>query len=266
MLECVVNVSEGRDQRVLDRLATVAGDALLDVHRDPHHNRAVFTLVGEDAPRQLTNEAVGLLDLGGHAGVHPRIGVVDVVPFVPLGSSSMVDAVAARDRFAAWAADTLGLPCFCYGEERSLPEVRRRAFTDLLPDTGPSTPHPTAGACAVGARGILIAYNVWVTGIPLATVRRVATSVRTPGLRTLGLEVGTRLQVSCNLITPELLGPDHAFDRISAAVQAEGGATVGTELVGLVPGAVLERIDRTRWDQLDLAVDRTIEHRLDRRG
>lgn len=262
VLECVVNVSEGRDAQVLARLGAACGTALLDVHADPHHNRSVFTLVGTDAPRRLAAQAVGLLDIGTHTGVHPRIGVVDVVPFVPLEGAVMADAALARDEFGRWAADELGLPCFRYGPERSLPRIRRDAFTTLDPDWGPMTPHPTAGACAVGARDLLIAYNVWVTGPGLTEVRRVAAAVRGPTVRTLGLAVGERFQVSCNLIAPDVTGPDAVVDAVARVGPAHGVAVEGCELVGLLPAPVLERIDPTRWDALGLAADRTIQARL----
>ncbi len=266
MLECVVNVSEGRDADVLAELAEVCGEDLLDLHRDPDHHRSVFTLVGAAAPRRLTRRAVALLDLGDHAGVHPRFGVVDVVPFVPLGAARMVDAVAARDAFSHWAADELGLPCFRYGDARSLPELRRGAFDQIAPDTGPGAPHPTAGACMVGARKELIAYNVWVAAPDLAAVRRVAAAVRTPEVRTLGLAVGARFQVSCNLVAPAVVDPAAAVDAVHAAGAAHGVTVTGTELVGLVPRAVLEAIDPRRWAELDLAADRTIEARLEVRA
>ncbi|HZM31202.1 MAG TPA: hypothetical protein VFB77_11965, partial [Acidimicrobiales bacterium] len=146
MLECVVNVSEGARAEVVAAIATAAGADLLDVHADAHHNRSVLTLVGEDAPRAVARAAVERLDIRRHQGVHPRIGVVDVVPFVPLAGATLADAVGARDRFLAWAADDLGLPGFAYGPERSLPEVRRRAFADLAPSAGPPRPHLSAGA------------------------------------------------------------------------------------------------------------------------
>ena len=119
MLECVVNISEGRDVPAIAAIARAAGPGLLDVHTDPDHHRSVLTLVGEDAPRAVTREAVARLDLRRHQGAHPRIGVVDVVPFVALAGSSAADALAARDRFAGWAAGELGLPCFRYGPERT---------------------------------------------------------------------------------------------------------------------------------------------------
>ncbi|MDQ4091416.1 MAG: glutamate formiminotransferase, partial [Actinomycetota bacterium] len=145
----MVNVSEGRDRAVIAAVVAAGGTCLLDVHSDAHHNRSVLTLAGagvENAGRAVAVEAVRRIDLRFHVGVHPRLGAVDVVPFVPLGGSSMDDAIAARDRFAAWAGEELGVPCFLYGPERTLPDVRRHAFTGLAPDTGPRVAHPTAGA------------------------------------------------------------------------------------------------------------------------
>jgi len=257
VLECVVNISEGRDVVVLDALAAAAGADLLDVHTDPWHHRSVLTLVGEDAPRRVAAEAVARIDLGAHTGVHPRIGAVDVVPFVPLAGTAMADAVAARDRFAAWAAEVLGLPCFLYGPERALPEVRRDAFASLAPDVGPADPHPTAGGCAVGARGLLVAYNLWLAEPDLTAAGRAARAVRGDGIRSLALAVGDRVQVSMNLVDPLRVGPAEAWDRVSAHV-----GVAGAELVGLVPDAVLRATPTARWAALDLAEDRTIEARL----
>lgn len=265
MLECVVNVSEGRDEAVIDDLARTCGDDLLDVHRDPDHHRAVFTLVGTDAPRRLTARAIESIDLRVHTGVHPRFGVVDVVPFVPLGDATMADAVAARDSFAAWLGATYDVPCFRYGPERSLPDVRRGAFTTLEPDAGPALPHPTAGACAVGAREVLIAYNVWVAAPDLEAVRAVATAVRTPAVRTLGLAVGSRFQVSCNLVEPLVSGPAAVTEAVRAHGARWGVEVTGCELVGLLPRRVLDAVDPAERKTLDLAVDRTIEARLARR-
>lgn len=262
MLECVVNLSEGRDQGRLATLAAAAGGDLLDVHRDAHHHRSVLTIVGDEAPRRVASTAVSLLDLSGHAGVHPRLGVVDVVPFVPLAGSDLASAVEARDRFAAWMADTLGVPCFLYGPERSLPEVRRGAFRELTPDTGPSRPHPTAGATAVGAREVLVAYNVWLADADLATARSIATAVRQPTVRTLGLQVGDRVQVSMNLVEPLVAGPGEAYGLVERALQGTGARIERSELVGLVPEAVVASTPRVDWERLDLDAERTIEARV----
>ncbi len=264
LLECVVNISEGRNASVLDELANACGDDLLDLHRDPHHNRSVFTLVGEQAPRSLAAMAVERLDLRTHEGVHPRLGVVDVVPFVALDGDESA-ARSARDGFARWADDALALPFFLYGGERSLPDVRRHAFSGLTPDTGPATPHPSAGACAVGARGLLVAYNVWLPGGDLTIAQDVAREVRGTAVRALGLAVGQRVQVSLNLVTPDEVGPAEAFDRVRELATSRGSRVEGAELVGLVPAQVLNAIPRARWEELDLSDDRTIEARLARR-
>jgi glutamate formiminotransferase len=261
VLECVVNVSEGCRPDVVGRIGAAAGDDLLDTHTDPDHNRSVFTLVGEEAPRALARAAVDLLDIGEHEGVHPRLGVVDVVPFVPLGDAMPADALAARDRFAAWLAGELAVPSFAYGPERTLPDVRRLAFRGLAPDAGPPAPHPTAGATAVGARPILVAWNVWLAEPDLDLARRVAKAVRDPHLRALGLAVAGGAQVSMNLVAPDVVGPAEAWDRVAAQAPV-----ARAELVGLVPRSVLDRTDPGRWQQLDLGDDRTIEHRLAHRA
>jgi glutamate formiminotransferase len=252
VLECVVNVSEGSDPAVVGAIADEAGVALVDTHADRHHNRAVLTLLGpevEEAARAVAVEAVRRIDLRLHVGVHPRLGAVDVVPFVPLAGSSMADAVAARDRFADWAAEELGVPCFLYGPERTLPDVRRHAFTGLAPDTGGPVAHPTAGAMCVGARPVLVAYNVWLAdGAGVATARRIAREIRGPALRALGLDVGGRGQVSMNLVDPARLGPAEAYDLVAARAPVDRA-----ELVGMVPAAVLAAVAPERWAALDLS-------------
>ena len=261
MLECVINISEGRDLTAVERIGRAAGPALLDVHTDPDHHRSVLTVVGPDAARAIAAATVITVDLRHHQGVHPRLGALDVVPFVPLGSSTMDDAVAARDALAGWIGDVLGVPCFLYGPERTLPEVRRRAFVDLAPDLGPPAPHPTAGACAVGARPVLVAYNLWLAEPDLDRAKAIARDLRGPAVRALGLDVGGEAQVSMNLVDPASVGPADVYDRV-AAVAPIGRA----ELVGLVPEAVLHAIAPDRWAQLDLAADRTIEWRARAHG
>jgi glutamate formiminotransferase len=257
VLECVINVSEGRDRSVVAAIAGAAGTGLLDVHSDPHHNRSVLTLAGarvEEAARSVAAEAVRRIDLRLHVGVHPRLGAVDVVPFVPLAGSSMEDAVAARDRFAAWAGDELGLPCFLYGPERTLPDVRRHAFTGLVPDTGPAVAHPTAGAICVGARPVLVAYNVWLAEwVEVAVARRVAKEIRGPALRALGLDVGGRAQVSMNLVDPDRLTPADAYDAVVARAPVDRA-----ELVGLLPASVLHLIPSARWPELSLSAEKAL--------
>ena len=279
MIECVVNISEGRDRRRVEFVAEGAKDVLLDLHVDGDHNRSVLTLGGEGseveaAARQVVERAIETIDLREHAGVHPRMGAADVVPFVPLDGA--VDAViGARDRTARFIGDVLGVPSFLYGPERTLPAVRRDAFSRLLPDYGPPRPHPRAGASAVGARSSLVAWNVWIEGPevgaaePTAGVadlaRQVAAAVRRPDLRAIGVPYGRGAQVSCNLVDPARLGPDRAYDLIAEALEHRGGTVVRTELVGLVPESVLRSTPTHRWRELDLSASRTIEARLEAR-
>jgi len=260
VLECVVNVSEGRNHAIIDSLAQSCAGDLLDIHSDPDHNRSVFTLVGIDAPRALAHAAVSALNVNDHSGVHPRIGVVDVVPFVPLVDSTMHDAQKAREEFAAWAAVELNVPSFLYGTDRTLPDIRKNAWTSLLPDVGPQVPHPTAGAMCVGMREPLVAYNLWLEDIDLATTRRIASSVRTASIRTLGLQVGAFTQVSVNLIQPMIAGPNDVYEAV-----AQHAKVHHAELVGLLPASVLAPISRDRWEDLDLSVEQTIEWRLTNR-
>jgi glutamate formiminotransferase / 5-formyltetrahydrofolate cyclo-ligase len=273
MLECVVNVSEGRDRRALDALAAATGDALLDLHVDEHHHRSVFTMAGagvQEAVARLASRVLEMLDLATHGGAHPRRGTLDVVPFVPLRpdgaplhvDESLDEAIEARDRFARWAGEELDLPCFLYGPERSLPEVRRDAFVRLDPDTGPATPHPRAGACAVGARHALVAYNVWLETPDVSHARAIADAVRSDSVRALGIALGRATQVSCNLVDPERYGPGALYDAVRALATDRGVQVTRAELVGLVPAAVLSAAPSERWAELDLAPERTIEARL----
>ena len=273
MLECVVNVSEGRDDARLETLARAAGASLCDRHGDGFHNRSVFTLIAgrdqlERDVRSLIATAFELLDLTTHEGVHPRFGVVDVVPFVALEAGQAHVAIELRDRTARWIATTHEVPVFLYGpideSLRTLPEVRRRAFRDLSPDYGPRHPAPRLGAVACGARPVLVAWNLWLDGVSLDEARDVAASLRRDEVRSLAFRVGERVQVSCNLIEPALVGPAVVYDQVVARL-APPGRIDRAELVGLAPRAVLEAVDPRRWPELDLSEERTIEGRLAQR-
>jgi len=275
LIESVVNVSEGRDPEILAALAAAAGPALLDLHHDPDHHRSVFTLAGDPATvttavTALARLAVARLDLGPHTGAHPRLGVLDVVPFVPydpgqLPSHDLSRTVPLRDDFARWLSDEFGIPSFLYGplpggQIRTLPQLRRHAFEEIPPDFGPDQPHRTAGATMVGARAVLVAYNVWVSTPEIA--RRVAPLVRSSAVRALGLAVGDRAQVSCNLIDPAVVGPAQLYDAVATEVEKAGGAVVGAELVGLLPQSILLAIPTARWAELDLSPETTVEAHL----
>jgi glutamate formiminotransferase / 5-formyltetrahydrofolate cyclo-ligase len=281
--ECVINISEGCDGEALSAISDAGADLLLDLHSDADHNRSVLTLGGpleavEDAARQVVAMAVARVDLRSHVGVHPRMGVADVVPFVPLTGAGPDDdrwaqVVEARNRFAHWAGQDLLVPCFLYGPERTLPELRRQAFNPLLPDTGPLRPHPTAGASAVGARPVMVAYNVWLSDSPradgrgmddpvLSVARSIAAELRGPAVRSLGLEVNGGAQVSFNLIDPAAVSVAAVYDAVAERAQARGGAVLRGELVGLAPRAMLSAIPTHRWPELDLSEDTTIEGRM----
>jgi glutamate formiminotransferase / 5-formyltetrahydrofolate cyclo-ligase len=270
VFECVINLSEGRDASLLAELRATAGPSLRDVHADRFHNRSVFTLIHGAQQlaldvRALLHGAFTSLDLTRHEGVHPRFGVVDVVPFFALDPEKPDAAVALRDSTAQWIADAFDVPVFLYGPMngalRTLPEVRRDAFVTLQPDRGPTTASPTLGASAVGARGVLVAWNLWLQGVTVLEARAIARSIRRSEVRALAFQVGEQVQVSCNLIAPLVRGPSTLFDEVTLLLP-EGGTIARAELVGLAPRALLEKENPSRWSQLDLSEERTIESRL----
>jgi glutamate formiminotransferase len=262
----VINIAEGRDLDRVDAIARCAGIHLLDTHSDPFHNRSVLTLAGPDlleAALAVARATVALVPFTGPPGVHPALGAIDVVPFVPVGEEGfgdgidLSDALALRNAFAEIAGRELELPCFLYGSERTLPAIRKGAFATITPDTGPGVVHPTAGACCVGARPCLVAYNIVLATPDLALAREIARAVRGPDVRALGLPVGAEVQVSCNLVAPWRTGPAEIVDAIGTL-----SAVRRTECVGLVPRALLSATPEARWGELDLDPDRTIESRL----
>jgi glutamate formiminotransferase / 5-formyltetrahydrofolate cyclo-ligase len=271
VFECVINISEGRDVAVLKELAEAASGSLRDRHSDPDHHRSVFTLIND--PRPLVDDAHALidaayrrLDLRSHQGVHPRFGLVDVVPFVALDPTQADEARHLRDELARWLAQSHQVPVFLYGRlddgsARTLPDVRRTAFTSLAPDYGPSQPPPALGAVAVGARAILVAWNLWLTDVTIAQARDIARTLRRPGLRTLAFEVAGHVQISCNIVDTDLARPSQIYDAVDDLLSA--GATIArAELVGLAPTSMLEQEDPARWAQLGLSRESTIEGRL----
>lgn len=284
-------MSEGRDASTIGAIRDAGGDAVLDVHADADHHRTVLTLAGSlalvaEAARAVVAVAVARIDITVHSGVHPRLGAADVVPVVPLSAEAVVwpEAVATRDRLADWIGSALAVPCFLYGPERSLPEVRRSAFAGLEPDTGPALPHPTAGASAVGVRPPLIAYNLWLvadddegrhsgsesgsgsgpgpkTDDVTAVARELANEVRSPEVRALGLPVTGGAQVSCNLL--EATGPNlvAVHDAVATGAAARHCRLSRAELVGLVPGSVVAAIPRRRWPELGVDEGSSVEAR-----
>jgi len=271
LLECVPNFSEGRRPGVVEALAHAAGSVrgvqLLAYESDPDHNRGVFTLAGPRGPlvhalRAMAGTALRLIDLNYHEGVHPRIGALDVAPFVPLGDSPMSEAILAAEELAAVLSRDLGLPCYLYGEaarvplRRNLAEVRNLGFealrdriaeeASLAPDFGPPRVHPTAGAVAVGARDFLIAFNVLLDTQDLRPARAIARQIRErdgglPAVRALGLPLPRLacVQVSMNLVDYRRTGLFEAFRRVEELARGMGVPLRGSEMIGMLPRAAL---------------------------
>ncbi|MFM8304922.1 MAG: hypothetical protein ACKOA9_11605, partial [Actinomycetota bacterium] len=242
------------------------------------HHRCVLTLAGPGtwdalaAVVDLATAVAGRLDLRHHAGVHPRLGVLDVVPFVALDEPAL-GAVDAAFAFAAWVNAELAVPVFFYDDcaegGRSLPEVRRGAFTRFGPDLGLAEPHPRLGAVAVGARRPLVAVNCWLDRDDPALARAVAAEVREsdgglPGVRALGLALASRgvAQVSMNLVDLARTGVEEACTAAEAAVTRAGAAVARIELVGLLPAAELARCSPAFAARAELGPEVTIEGRL----
>ena len=264
MLLAIPNVSEGRDERLISDYAAATqrgGARLLDLHSDGAHNRSVLTVAGHPAELVAGMTELALLasaiDMSRHRGIHPRLGGLDVCPFVPL-EATMQDAVTVAHATAQAIAQVTETPVYLYGEAavrpetRQLPDLRRgglealarRAREGLHPDRGPTEIDPHRGVVCVGARGPLIAFNVELETDGDAA-QRIATDVRVPGrLRALGFSLGPDAsQVSMNLVQPEALGIDEAFDRVETSARARGIRLLRTEIVGLVPERFLPSPD-----------------------
>jgi glutamate formiminotransferase len=272
LLEFVPNFSEGRDPEVVEALVqamtSVANAACLGREMDHSHNRCVITMAGPasamaEAAFLGAREAMGRIDLRHHKGEHKRMGAMDVCPFVPLGSSTMQDAVATARKVGARLGKELGLPVFLYGEaagrdsRRVLGDFRNKEFEGLsklvgkdpeyTPDFGPAKMHPTAGAVAVGARNFLIAYNVNLKTTDVQIAKDIAKAVREKdggfkkvqamgfSLQDLGLS-----QVSMNLLDFKTTSIRTVFDAVAARARDKGVEVDHSELVGLAPAAALD--------------------------
>jgi glutamate formiminotransferase / 5-formyltetrahydrofolate cyclo-ligase len=278
LIESVPNVSEGRRLEVVDRLAAAIGSTpdvfLLDRTSDASHNRSVFTMAGEHGPvsaalDRLVAAAIHEIDMDAHEGEHPRIGAVDVIPFIPLGSTSMDDVIDLARAFGERLASRFDLPVYLYAraaqrsDRERLADVRRGQYEGLKaeigqngrePDFGPSRLHPSAGAVAVGARPFLIAYNINLDSEDVDLAKRIARRVRESGgglpmVQANGFEVREpergyplRAQVSMNLldfaVTPLWL----VWDAVSDLAAEDGVELAESELIGLAPQASFEAI------------------------
>lgn len=255
LVQCVPNFSEGRDPVVVAAIVQAVqgthGVRLADWSADADHNRLVVTFVGPPAPVQAAAlaaaaAAIKYIDLHVHTGVHPRLGAIDVLPFVPLSGLSLEACAALAEETGRALAARHGLPVFLYEaaspEGRSLPAVRRHAFAGFAPDFGPAAPHPTAGAVVVGARGPLIAYNVNLNTPDISIARTIARELRglppLPGIRALGLPLPSRglTQVSMNLTRPAETPLLAVFGWVQARALELGTTAVESELIGAMPG------------------------------
>jgi glutamate formiminotransferase len=288
IIESIPNVSEGRRADVIATLAEAVrrtpGARLLDHSADASHNRSVFTLAGDAAGVEaailaLVEVAAGAIDLRQHQGAHPRLGAVDVVPFVPIEDVTMADCVALAKRVGAAIASRFGIPVYLYEEasalahRKNLEDIRRGEFEGLpakiasdgwTPDYGPSAPHPSAGATVVGARMPLIAYNINLATDRVEVAKKIAAAVRhsSGGLRfvkAMGLLLDDRriAQVSMNLTNYEKTPVFRVFEMVKREAERYGVSVLESEIVGLVPAAALTRsaefylqIDRFNDDQV----------------
>jgi glutamate formiminotransferase len=270
IIECVPNISEGRDTGSIEAVAAAVrstpGVRLLDVSSDASHNRSVLTFVG-DAPAiragvsALFRAALERIDLRRHKGEHPRMGAVDVVPFIPIRGSSVEECVALSREAGAAIAKDFGVPVYLYEDSassdlrRNLAEIRKGQFEGFAekmkdprwaPDFGPAEPHPSAGVVAVGARAFLIAYNINLATRDLAIADRIAKAIRhlSGGFRyvkAMGVELADRgiVQVSINMTNFKKTPLHRVFECVRSEAERHGVAIVGSEIVGLSPAEAL---------------------------
>jgi glutamate formiminotransferase / 5-formyltetrahydrofolate cyclo-ligase len=270
LIESVPNISEGRNAelvtRIVERLRNVSGLRVLDVQSDAAHHRSVLTLAGErnsvrDGILQLYDQAVAHIDLRTHRGEHPRLGAVDVCPFIPIEGVTMAECVALAREVAAEVSSRHDLPVFLYEEAASTPQrknledIRRGEFEGLAqklqkpewaPDFGPAQPHPTAGATVIGARMPLIAYNINLATDRLDVAKKIAAGIRMSSggfrfVKAMGIELKERgiVQVSMNLTNYEKTPIFRVFEVVKREAARYGVQVLESEIVGLVPSAAL---------------------------
>jgi glutamate formiminotransferase len=290
LFEAVPNFSEGRDgtkiSRITGAVGAVPGVRVLGLHSDPDHNRSVLTFAGEEeavlsGATTLAKACSAELDLASQSGEHPRMGVLDVLPFVPLEGATMEDAVRLARR-AGESLSLLGFPVFLYGSaataphRRALPDIRRGGYEGLAsrlkdsrwkPDYGPETLDPHKGAVAVGARPFLVAFNVFLDTDDLGVAREVARQVREsggglPAVRALGFGVGGKAQVSMNLTNFERTPIPVALEAVRSAAADLGASVDSTELVGLAPLEAILQTARFYLGLRELEAHHVLETRL----
>ncbi len=293
LIECIPNFSEGRNPEVIEAIAgaiEACGVTLLSISPDADHNRTVVTFVG--GPEQVARAAVRgaevasrLIDLTHHRGNHPRMGAVDVIPFVPISGCDMKDCVALAKAVGAEIGQTLGIPVFLYEEaattpaRKNLADIRRGEFEglrerigtdpDRVPDFGPNAIHPTAGCVAVGARMPLIAFNVNLGTSDIEIAKKIAKAIRGSsgglvGCKALGIPLADRnqVQVSMNMVNYKDTPLHRAFELIRIEAERYGVPVVGSEIVGLVPMDALVGVARHYLRLEGFKSDQVLEKRL----
>ena len=293
IIECVPNVSEGRRtdvvEALVDAVRRVPGARMLDYSSDASHNRSVLTLAGEAAPLKaavlaLFDAAIPLIDLRAHRGEHPRLGAVDVVPFVPIEGVTMADCVQLARDTAREVADRFHVPIYLYEEASSNPlrknleDIRRGEFEGLaakmtsegwMPDFGPSAPHVSAGASVIGARMPLIAYNINLNTDRLDVAKKIAAAVRFSSggfryVKAMGITLADRgiVQVSMNLTNFEKTPVLRVFEAVKREAERHGVSVLESEIVGLVPSAALTDVAISALQLTQFRQDQVLERRL----
>jgi glutamate formiminotransferase len=296
LIECVPNISEGRRPQVIsaiaDAIGRIPGVKLLDHSSDASHNRSVFTLVGDAAALEravisIYERAVPAIDLRSHRGEHPRLGAVDVVPFIPIEGASMADCVALARVVGAAVSDRFGVPVYLYEEaaatpaRRNLEDIRRGEFEGLsakmaspewAPDFGPPAPHLTAGASVIGARMPLIAYNINLATDRLEVAKKIAAAIRFSSggfrhVKAMGVTIEDRgiVQVSMNLTNFEKTPIHRVFETVRREAARYGVTVLESEIVGLVPAAALNDTAEYYLRLAGFSREQVLENKL-RRG
>jgi glutamate formiminotransferase len=293
LIECIPNVSEGRRPdlvaKMADAIRASSGVRLLDFSSDASHNRSVFTFAGDAAGVELAvmtlfERAVADIDLRTQRGEHPRMGAVDVVPFVPIDGVSMADCVALAKKVGAAVSERFHIPVYLYEEastnpiRKNLEDIRRGEFEGLpakmasdgwAPDFGPNLPHPSAGASAIGARMALVAYNINLATDRLDVAKKIAAAIRHSSggfrfVKAAGFKLEDRgiVQVSMNLTNYEKTPIFRVFETVKREAARYGVSILESEIVGLVPSAALNAAAEFYLQIEGFKADQVLENKL----
>ncbi|MBI1744800.1 glutamate formimidoyltransferase [Candidatus Acetothermia bacterium] len=294
LIECVPNISEGRDAKKIEQIVSAIKQTpnavLLDVDSDHDHNRTVITFVGDDlsvekAILALTEKAIALIDLNHHQGEHPRMGAVDVIPFIPIKGATMENCIALAQRVGKQIWEKFRFPVYLYEEAATRPErkdlsnIRKGEFehfaqkileSDWAPDFGERKIHPTAGVVAVGARMPLIAFNVNLGTDNLEIAKKIAKAVRHSDggfrfVKALGFALEERgiVQVSMNMTNYKKTPLFRVFEMVKREAERYGVSVIGSEIVGLAPQEALDQVADFYLQLEDFQSEQILENRLE---